>query len=280
MKIRFTLILFLLLSISEVSAGGWLPGRGKGFFKLGQRFIIANQFYNLNGEIIPISTTSLYITSFYGEYGFSDRWAGILYAPIFFRSTLAEQRFLSSGIVEPGDELNSIGDFDLGIKYRIMQKGSFVLSGSLVLGLPLGNSGGGETGLLQSGDGEFNQLLKVEAGYSFYPSPFYASAGLGVNNRTKDFSDEFRFSGEVGYTPSDKLALIAKVEGVRSFKNGDAAAALTGIFSNNTAYVSYGPEIAYTATKKMGLTGGVFFAGAGRNILARPSYEVGVFLKL
>ena len=43
---------------------------------------------------------------------------------------------------------------------------------------------------LLAGDGEFNQLLKIEAGVG--GNKWYTTGYVGINNRTLGFSEEFR----------------------------------------------------------------------------------------
>ena len=256
--------------------GGWVAGKGHGYLRLGERVINANRFYGLGGEITDITTAGVYITEFYGEYGLGSNLEVSLYFPLFFRSTLNSVRFEQSNRIQPGDAVNNIGDINVGVKYALIKNKPFVLSASLVLGIPSGVVGAGDTQLLQTGDGEFNQMLRLDIGYSF--SPFYITAGVGFNNRTKDFSDEFHANFEIGITYKKLIAMI-KTGTVQSLNNGDAAAATTGIFSNNTEFVTAGPEVAWLFTKNFGFSAGAAFAFAGQNILAAPAYNAGFFVK-
>jgi protein XagA len=271
----------LLLSVDIYGGGGWPQKKREGYFKLDQRFLIANRFFSPEGKVVSITTISLYNTNFYGEYGFTDKFTGIVYFPFFFRSTLNEVVFKPSGFTVPGDEVNSVGDPIIGIKYGLIKDKPIVVSASLNLGIPLGNTSGGKTQILQTGDGEFNQLLKLEASRSFYSVPIYVTLTAGFNNRTNNFSDEFHYGLEAGYTFKDKLTGIFRVYGVESLYNGgNVESTQNSIFSNNTEYLSYGPELIYSITPKFGVTAAAYFAWSGKNILAAPSYIVGAYLKL
>ncbi len=276
--------LIVLIAISMTVASSWAQSpwnkkKGEGFVKLSETIIVSDQFYDPSGNIQPITTTGVYITSIYGEYGLSDKLTAFIYFPFFFRNTLNEQQLVNSGTTVPGDESNGVGDTNIGISYGIKQNGPFVLNTSLLLGLPIGETEGGDTGLLQSGDGEFNQLVKLNAGYSFYPIPIYVIAGIGLNNRTNDFSDELHINGEVGLTIKSSFNVAFKVYSLSSFDNGDADANQNGIFSNNTEYFAYGPELSYTHNDRFGAS--ITYQGAlsGQNILANPSYSFGLHYK-
>lgn len=277
---KFTLIFAITLSTSLLFAGGgWpQPYRG-GYFKLSQNYIRSPYFFGPDGSIVDITTVQLFTTSIYGEYGFTKRLTGILYFPFFVRNTLNETVYNQSGQVVPGDEFQSIGDTDLAFKYGLIMDKPIVLSATLLLGLPLGKSSGGEGQILQTGDGEFNQMIRLDASHSFYPKPIYVSAYAGFNNRTQDFSDEIRFGAEVGLT-FKKFTPILKLNVVQSLYNGNAEAIQNGIFSNNTEYISPTVELNYQWTEQWGISGSGGFAFAGKNILASPNWSIGVYLKL
>lgn len=279
-SLRVILILVFASVINlSLAQSAWNKKKSKGFIKLAQTAIVSDQFYDAEGNIQDITTAGVYITSLYGEYGVSNKITGLVYFPFFFRNTLNEQFLVNSGTTVPGDNLNSVGDSFIGASYALKQEGPLVLNVSLILGLPIGETSGGDTQLLQSGDGEFNQLVKFNAGYSFYPLPFYASASIGFNNRTKDFSDEFHMSAEVGYTFKEQLNVALKIYNLTSFENGDAATAQNGIFANNTEYLAFGPELSYTFKNNLGVSATAQGAFSGQNILASPSYSFGAFYK-
>lgn len=255
----------------------WNRTKNGGFFKLSETIIISDQFYNRDGDIVPITSTGVYITNVYGEYGMTEKLTAFLYFPFFFHTSRQEQ-LLNNGSTIQDDKLNSIGDADIGLSYGIKQHSKFVLNVSLLLGLPLGNPSGGMTQLLQSGDGEFNQMLKLNAGYSFYPRPFYMSGGIGFNNRTNDFSDELHVNAELGATLK-KWVISIKIYNRSSLNNGSAEATQSGIFSNNIEYLAYGPEVSYLFKEYWGLSATYQGATTGRNILASPSYSIGAFYK-
>ena len=277
---RIVFISFLLAAFqSSRAGGGWPQPKGSAYYKLGQNWIIANSFYGPSGEIVPIRTTSLYTTSFYGEYGITNRLTGILYLPFFVRNTLNEEVYSPSGTVVPGEALNALGDTDLSFKYGLIVDKPVVVSATILFGIPIGKTMGGEGGILQTGDGEFNQMLRIDASTSFYPAPLYASAYVAVNNRTKGFSDEFRFGAEIGYTFFKKITTTAKLNVVQSFYNGISEVADNGIFSNNTEYISPMIEVGFACTESWGISASAGFAFAGKNILASPNFGVGAYYK-
>ena len=148
-----------------------------------------------------------------------------------------------------------------------------------------GQTGKGDLNILQTGDGEFNQMIQIDAGTGFQlgSTSAYSSAFVGVNNRTNGFSEEFRYGLEFGVSLfSQKMWLIGRLTGVESFRNGDLTTdnTSTSIFANNSEYTSFGLEAAYYITKNFGVSASFASAFRGRIIAAAPSYSVGVFLDL
>jgi hypothetical protein len=274
---KISTALFSLLMPLLLNAGGWPQPKGGGYFKLDHTFIIASDFYNPGGDVEPLRTLGNYSTSLYGEFGFTKRFTGVAYIPFWVRNTLNETVGNQSGnVLEPGRTIDAFGDVDLGIKYGILINTPVVLSATLTLGLPTGDADN-EDGLL-TGDGEFNQLLRLEAGAGLGRA--WVGAGLVYNNRTEGFSDEFRFNFEFGYKMlKDRLFLIAKLDGVESFGNGNAKEG-NALFSNNLEYVSPQLEAAWKLNDKWGVSYRIGGAVSGQNVLAAPSHSFGVFFEL
>lgn len=280
---RIIVILMLAASWSEsMGGGGWPQPKGKGYFKFSQSYILSTRFFDGNGNVIDLTPSYGYFaTSLYGEYGFTDRLTGILYLPFFARAVKNELRYNQSGITQPGASLNSFGDTDVAVKYALIVNKPVVVSATVLLGIPLGDNGANNADALQTGDGEFNQMLRIDASHSFYPKKFYVSGYAAFNNRTKGFSDEVRFGAEIGLTLK-KFIPIFKLNTVHSLFNGDAGLGVTqgGIFSNNTEFISPSFELNYQVTEKIGVSASIATALAARNILASPNLGVGVYFKM
>ncbi|MEO0338451.1 MAG: hypothetical protein AAF242_04480 [Bacteroidota bacterium] len=291
-------ILFFILFISALlpqvqSQSAWTQAQNSGYFKLSQSSIRADQFFNPAGDLIDITTTSVYSTVFYGEFGLNDRLTALLNAQLFVRGTINELESRVDGAVIPGDEFNGLGEIQLGLKYGLVQSGPIILAASAQVKLPTGENVGGNTELLQTGDGAWGALGMLHASHSFYPKPFYASLSVGYQWRgtadldyssgllTVDYDDAFVWSGEVGWTPNEKWALALKWSQVQPFGE-DVSEGVTGsssIFGNRIAYFAFIPEVNYTMGNWgfSASAGGVFFA---ENILAAPSFNFGAFLTI
>lgn len=284
MKKLLTILLFLGIQLPLFAGGGWPQPKGKGYFKVSQFWIIANQHFTSTGEIDPNGTRGSFFTNAYGEYGFTDRLTGVAYWPFYARAVVYEQRSATTGqTITQGDAINGVGDLDVSIKYGLTPGKKIATSASLLLGVPLGESSGGFDGTLQTGDGEFNQMLQFDAGTSFkignlYP---YTNAFVAFNNRTNGFSDEFRYGIEFGVEYKFIFAVL-RVNGVHSFKNGENNfnTAGTSLFANNAEYLAITPEISFKLSDKIGISANYGTAAWGKLIFANPTYSVGAYFKL
>ena len=272
---------------AQVTYGQWSKGKNKGYYKLSAWYLNTDQHFTDTGDIDPNATRTQFNISSYTEYGISKKWDVIAYAPFFARTT---QNNIFSGtngsLIQPGEELNSIGDIDLGLSYNFYKSGNWSASAKLLFGLPTGENAGGSDGSYQTGDGEFNQYLSGLLGYStnFNDIPFYAKGYVGFNNRTQDFSDEFRFGLESGFNLFNrKLWLIGRLDLVQSLQNGSLnaqTAAQGSIFANNVEFTSLGIEANYYITSKIGLSAGYSSAISGQNIAANAAITGGIFLDI
>lgn len=284
-RIYFVIILAFSFFNLAYAGGGWTQPRGGIYLKLSEWWIISNQHYTDAGLIDPNTTSGIFNTSLYGEYGITNRLTAIAYVPFFSRAYMNNVVSGTTGeILIPGEAINSFGDTNLAIKYALNSKGIIKTAATLTLGLPLGNSAGGSQKNLQTGDGEFNQLLQFDASSAFQVKKIsiYGTATVGFNNRTKGFSDEFRYGLEVGAGYKNKIWLIGRITGVESLQNGTLSSEInsTSIFANNSEFTSYSVEAAVYLTKQFGVSASYASAFRGQIIFANPSYSVGVFLDL
>lgn len=275
---KLLVISFLLLLASNGFAQGWSQKEGEGFFKLGSNGIRTNSYFAPDGSEVPITTTGIYSIGLYGEYGINSRLTAIANIPFWVKNTLNEVRFNQSGNSIPGDSFSSFGDMDLGVKYGWFKDKPVVLATSLIFGIPSGQTGGGETGILQTGDSEFNQLLRTDLSFSL-PNSIYFSAFGAFNNRTRDFSDEIRYGFDLGYFKK-KILLAFHFNAIQSLQNGNAENVSNGIFSNNLEYLLPSLEIGWFFQNNFGISAYANHVIQGQNVLNGPGYGIGLFYQL
>ena len=282
--ILYLIVTFVALSTAE-AGGPWTQKKGKGYFKISEWWLVFDEHYTSKGLSDPNVTNGIYSTFFYGEYGITDRVTTTLNTALFTRNVVNNVLSQTTGdVVTAGEAINNIGDADVSVKYSLTKPGAkFPVALSAVFGLPLGQSVGGVLNNLQTGDGEFNQILQLDAGRGFKLGSkvnAYSAMYLGVNNRTKGFSEELRYGAEFGVGLfGGKSWVVVKITGVDSFKNGFTAASSTtgGVFANNSEYTSYAFEWNQYISKRWGISASVASAFRGEIIAAANSYSVGVF---
>jgi len=277
-------VIILLFSSSLIAGGPWPQKKGKGYFKLSEWWTVFDQHYTDNGRIDPNVTTGIFNTSFYGEYGLSDRFTVVANVPLISRNYMNNLRSgTTREIIVPGEAINTVGDLDISFKYGLTKASAKIpVALTLTLGIPTGTASAGTLNNLQTGDGEFNQILRLDFGKSLQLGkiPAYISAYTGVNNRSNDFSEEFRYGVELGLGfAKSKLWISSRLTAIESFRNGATAATITStsLFANNSEFTSLGLEASYYITKSIGISAGFASALKGQIIAASPSYSVGVF---
>ena len=275
------------MTISAYAQGPWATGKGKAYFKLSEWWISSDEHFTDIGEIDPNTTLGLYNTSIYAEYGLTDRLSVVANLPVFSRATINNVVSATTGeIVTPGDAINSIGDVDLSLSYMLTPLGSpLALSASVTAGIPLGEEAGGIANNLQTGDGEFNTILRIDAGGAFKlgNANAFAKAFTAYNLRSEGFSDEARFGIEAGVGFGEKpLWIVGRFNFLGSLENSDPQVGTTSasLFSNDIRYTLIGVEVSKYITKRFGISAGIADYISGEIILSEPSYQVGVFLDL
>lgn len=271
------LILTLLLQLGAFAGGGWTHPKGEGFFLLSQRMIAGTNYFNSNGLIVQSPALAAFTTNFYGEYGFTNKLTGIVYTP--FLTSLSRASGVDSlGNTFIGDNALGFGDVDLAVKYGILDK-KLKLAATLTFGIPSGNYNAGSTKTLHLGDGEFNQMLRLDASMALKKG-FFATLFAGFNNRNSGFSDEIHYGGELGWS-KNKFTGIIKIYGRNSlFNEPRKDSPIPGIYSDNLEYFSFSPQILYTFKGNFGVLAEAGFATASRNIIAAPSLTLGFYYKL
>lgn len=279
-------VMFAAFSLTCDAGGGWPQPKGKGYFKLYEWWSVADQHYTGNGLKDPNITSGLYNTMLYGEFGFSSRLTGVMNIPLLSRAVTNNLvSSVTQNVLMEGAAINAPGDIQLALKYGVYSSSRVSVSTTLEFGIPTGEDAGGPERNLQTGDGEFNQLLRLDAGIPILGSKtvsMYGNLYGGFNKRNKGFSDEYRFGAELGIgLINQKLYIIGRYDAVESRNNKPNGPIQGGsFFANNYEVHGLSAELSYEFTKGVGVAFGYSTAISGKIIYAAPAYTVGVFLKL
>jgi len=301
-KISLVFAFYLLSNIAH-AGGAWTQGKGKAYFKLSEFWILFDEHFTGSGAIDANTTTGIFNTYLYGEYGLTDKLTLTTNAALFTSNFMRARRSSTGTLLTQRDGINALGDIDLGVKYKLTSSTSPVaIAATLNVGLPTGRINAGRDNNLQTGDGEFNQQLQLDVGKGFQgkTNAHYVNAYVAYNNRTGTedtfaerigrgvnlaredvFSDEFRFGMEYGIGMMErKLWVILRFYMLESLRNGDNFEQTTNIFANNTEYTGTSLEVSYYILEKLGVAANVGGAFRGEIIAASPSFDLGVFLDL
>lgn len=286
-KLIFLAFIITFISTTAFAGGPWPQKKGKAYIKLSEWWTVFDTHFTTRGFEDPNTTTGIFNTSVFVEYGFSDRLTGIVNAPVLSRTFMNNIVSGTTGEINvAGEAINTIGDIDLGLKYSLNGREAKVpMALTLTLGIPTGETAGGTQENLATGDGEFNQMIRYDIGTGFKLGDVsaYSSGYAAFNNRTNDFSEELRYGLELGLGfAKEKIWLVGKFDVSDSFKNGSFNEAITNtsIFADQSEFVNLGAEINVYVTKKLGISASYTEILTGEIIAASPSYSVGVFLDL
>jgi hypothetical protein len=264
-------LLFCTIALTNIQSQSWTKEAGKGFYKIDLTNISSDNLLDNAGNIVPARSQSFLASSLYAEYGLATDFTVVANIPFLVQNNVSETKI--GTLTLPALSNGGFGDVDIAFRYQLYKK-DFALSANLILGLPTGDAK--NIYGLNTGDGEFNQMLKIAAGTG--KGNWWAQGALGYNHRGTGFSDEVRYDLEVGWKLYNKKILaILKVNGLESFNNGIVKENPWGLFTNNVGYLGLNPELMYYITPKFGAILKLGVAAKGRNVQAAPSISLGIF---
>jgi protein XagA len=269
--------LFLFVLCLSGHAWGQVYSQHAGWVRLNQQLISSDSFFDSDSKPTTIRTNTLYITSLTAEVGLSNRLTSVLYLPFFVRSQVNNVEFNQSGNRLAGASLNTLGDAELGIRFAFRKKLPQVI-GIATLGLPLGRElEVGSNSDLQTGDGEFNQLIGLQLLQEF--KSISLSGQVSFNNRSQNFSNEIRYGVDVKYT-GKKIGARFQFNAIESLFNDVAPVSLSGIFSNHREVFIPSLEVNVAISKHFWIFLSCDYIVAGRNTLNAPLWTTGLQYKL
>lgn len=280
--------LWLVVSLccfSFIAKSQWLQKKNEAYVKVGVWFVEADEHYTSTGKKDPNATRGFFNTHLYVKYGLTSKVNLVTYVPFYSRTYQNRRVSIHTGeILTKGASENSLGDINLGVEMFLGKINTWSFSTSLTLGLPTGEDAGGNDGSYQTGDGEFNQLLKLHSGvsYAIGKQRLYSKISAGFNNRTEGFSDEWSINTEIGTgLLSKKLWIIGRLGTLQSLHNGELNATNNegSIFANNVEYTNIGGGIIYKLTESISLSGSYTSTLSGKIIYAAPAWSGGVSMQ-
>ncbi|HUR31336.1 MAG TPA: hypothetical protein VMZ69_07875 [Saprospiraceae bacterium] len=273
-KFLFLLVFILAIDMQVAHAGNWPQPKGGYYIKLSEWWMVSDKHFDSNGDLQSnILEYGYYATTLYAEYGLGKRTTLTLHFPfINYAYTVLNSAQVKQSILKTGDA-------DVGLKYGLNIEEPLTLSASLILGLPLGYN---ENGALLTGDGEFNQMIKLDAlkYFTLLKANTWLNIYTGFNNRSSGFADELHYGIQTGFDISkNKLTLILMLQGIDALGEMNNAIHVNpqSLFSNYKEYINFSPELTYYLSPTWGITIGAGTTLTGKNIFANPSFTIGIF---
>lgn len=266
--------LLIVLLAGSAAAGSWPQQKRATYIHLGIRGFQGTSYYGPGGEKVALSRLEEETYAMYSEYGYSRYVTGIVSVPA-YRKLLVQE--FEGG---PTEMTHAPGDIDLGLRIGVYAGDNDVISLTGMFGIPLGETTSPNG--LWTGDDEFNQLVMLGYGHSFYPFPAWISVQAGYNFRSEGYADEIHATAEAGVQPWSFLQVMFEVYAVRSRENGASGfvGGSYGFASNNQRYLVYGPKIALWFTDSFGLSVAVHSAANARNVPSALAIATGLNFKL
>lgn len=272
------LIVCLAGYVSAANAGPWTRKQGHGFVQLGFSTLGYNKIYDDGGDKQPVFGDARdNVVQLFAEYGLLDDLTLTAAVPFKFLSFTPTHSLLAP--LQSKATNNGIGDIDLAVRYKLFDEAGYVFANAIQFGVPAGDSK--DPNGLWIGDGEFNVMLRVAVGKSFYPDDYYISGDLGYNFRGRGFSNEFLYNVEFGYGFFDAtlylIVLVSGKESTSSVPTATITPALLGFSTNNQEYTAFIPKVVYRIAKGWGVAASFATASHGRNIGGGFVFAAGVF---
>ena len=171
-----------------------------------------------------------------------------------------------------------MGNIEIGIKHNFYNK-DWLISGQI--NLEANTSTFDASSGIRTGYDAWSITPLLSFGRGF--NNWYVQGFTGVNIRTNNYNSNFKFGGEIGYKPISNLWLIAGLDILKSFDNGDVilptSNLLTGLYINNQEYNSFSIKAIGELTKNFGLTAGIGGAFSGNNVAKQGAFNFGIYHK-
>jgi len=276
------IVLFILLSTGLIHAqSGWTRAQKALFVKADYSALTGNKYYDADHVQFTTPDFKQASINVYAEYGLTDRWTFMLFAPVF-----------KTNQFENTESASGLGDLRFESKYRLTSM-TLPVAFSLGVELPTGKKhalveatdGSMTTQDLPLGTGALGLHATLAISKSYHR--MYGSAFAAYQYRSKfegqDLLDAFSVGLEWGYQIIDPLWFNVKMRS--QFRAGTLEGPTLNFLRNNgTTYTLLSGELYYRFLNQWGITatyigGGEIFTKF-RNVYANPMLSLGVIYQM
>ncbi len=271
-KINLILVLTVFLIQLSFAQSPWTKDKGKAYVQLGVTGLFYNQFADENGKKQDLKANVSDVTfQVYSEYGLTNKLTASLILP--YKSISVENDFLKTTESHSG-----IGNVSLGLKYKLSDKNWKISTGINYATKTLSKN---DANFFASGFNAATILPYVTIGKSKNKLYYYGNVGYGYMDN--DFSDFFRFNGEVGYEviPKGHIILAIETKNIVSKEHAFHKDKFSNLAtSDRQNYNAFGLKLNYEFSKdKFGVNFAGFGAFDNKNAPLAPTLNFGLYSK-
>ncbi len=269
---KFSVVAILLIQ-TTYAQGPWTKGKGNVYLQVGFTSLTYSDIADNKGKSQKLGgdVTDLQFQA-YSEYGITAKLTASLIVP--FRSLSVTNDVLNTTASQSG-----LGNVSLGLKYKLSDKDWKINSGVQYTANSISKN---KTTFLTTGFNAATILPYISIGSSKNKWYYYGNIGYGYMDN--DYSDFFRFNGEVGYNVIPKGHIIFAIETKNNLSKEDAF--IKDPYSNLSTsdrqnYNAFGIKLNYEFTKdKFGANFAAFGAADIKNAPLAPTLNLGLYAKL
>lgn len=268
------LLSILLVAVCATSgfAGAWTAGKYAVYEKLSYNYYYAHQSFDESGNRGATPDHGKFTdhnVSNYLEFGLTDDLTLI---------NSLSYKWLENDTDQALVKGYGLGDVDLGLRYKLLDKPAGIVSSQLLVKIPGAYD---RNDPLPLGNGQFDTELRLLYGRSLYPVlPGYGNVEIGYRWRADGPSDEIRYLVEFGVDISHDFYTRAKLDGILSLDNGtkrDSGGNPTT--TNNFDLGKLDLTVGYKATPSLGVEVSYVPELYGQNTAAGATYSLALFYK-
>jgi hypothetical protein len=253
-------------------AGAWTAPRNTFYEKLSYNYYYAHETFDSSGHRGGTPNNGKFTDndiSNYFEYGLTNDLTAV---------NSLTYKWLENDDNSARTKANSLGDVDLGLRYKLLDSNAGIVSTQLLVKIP-GTYGRNDP--LPLGNGQFDTELRLLYGRSLYPwIPGYGNVEIGYRWRADGPSDEVRYLIEFGVDITRSIYTRAKLDGTLSVDNGkrqDDSGNPTA--TNNFDLGKLDLTVGYKITPALGVEVSYRPDIYGQNTAAGANYSLALYYK-
>lgn len=246
-----TAIIFLF-SVNIFAGGPWTLKKNKSYLQVSYNIIASNNHLfsteNKDKSLFLSRAITDQTTSFYGEYGVTDKFTLITHIP--FKYTKNSEEVLLPLDLYQADHgtLNSFGNTSITGKYQFYKK-KVIMAADLSVSFPTGKTD--TKTRLRTGYDTYGIQPGIHFGYS--KDKFYTYGHVAYNYRTK-LTDEYKLTMELGYKLYKGIFTIVAFDIVQSTKvQAPRTNEFTFLYQDQQEYIASTLKLSKNLYKNMGI---------------------------